>query len=310
MTAVVAIGRNAFVDRVLELVADRDARIAIHRAFGGAPLERIEAMICMRAPPEPLPPMPRLRFGFAPGAGVDGLLACRGLPGGLPLVRVCDPQQARRMAQYVATMVLAQWRGLDALRERQRARQWIRDLPDDEARAPVAVLGYGMLGRATAHALAALGFAVTAWTRSPRAARERDVAIACGASELDRMLASSRFVVVLLPLADETRGLLDAARIALLRPDAYLVNASRAAIVDEPALLDALADGRIAGAALDVFATEPLPVDSAWWSARNVTLTPHIAAFPRAEFVARAFVDTLRDARAGRPLANVAALAR
>jgi glyoxylate/hydroxypyruvate reductase A len=117
-------------------------------------------------------------------------------------------------------------------------------------------------------------------------------------------------VVVLLPANDDTRGLLDASRLARLPRGAYVVNASRASLIDERALLDALASGHLAGAALDVFATEPLPPDSAWWSAPNVTVTPHIAAFPRPEFVAQTLLETLRRAQAGEPLENIAGFSR
>ncbi len=307
VTAILASGVNFFLDRVLALITEHDSRIDVHRDVATAPHDRIEAFICMRAPASPLPPMTRLRFGFSPGAGVDGLLACKGLPQGLPLVRVADPQQARRMAQYVAAMVLAQWRSLDTLRERQRERQWIRELPGDETDAPIGVLGYGPLGRASAQALAALGFRVSAWTRSPRPAHDGDVTIASGFEGLAAVLAASRFLVVLLPLTDQTKRLLDAARLAALPRGAYVINASRAPLIDETALLDALRSRRVAGAALDVFATEPLPADSAWWSAPNVTVTPHIAAFPRPQFVARAFVDALRRAQAGEIPPDVAA---
>jgi glyoxylate/hydroxypyruvate reductase A len=182
-------------------------------------------------------------------------------------------------------------------------------MPLDEASAPVGVLGYGPLGRASAQALVALGFTVTAWTRTPRDARDGDVAIASGFAALDRVLERSRFVVTMLPLTDETRGLLDRGRLARLPRGAYVVNASRAALIDEAAMLDALRSGHLSGAALDVFWSEPLPADSPWWSAPNVTVTPHVAAFPRASFVAQTFIDTLRRAQAGEPLDNVAGIA-
>src|SRR5512143_2436994 len=122
MSALLVHGSNFFLDRLLALVAQCAPSVEIHRDVASAPHERIDAFVCMRAPNDRLPAMPRLAFAFSPGAGIDGLVACKGLPAGLPLVRVVDPQQARRMAQYVALMVLAQWRGHDALRERQRTR--------------------------------------------------------------------------------------------------------------------------------------------------------------------------------------------
>lgn len=309
VTAILVSGVNFFLDRVVTLIAEQDSGIDVYRDVAASPHDRIEAFVCMRAPGAPLPPMPRLRFGFSPGAGIDGLLACKGLAHGLPLVRVVDPQQARRMAQYVVAMVLAQWRSLETLRERQRNRQWIRELPADEADAAIGVLGYGPLGRASARALAALGFRVIAWTRGERDPHDGEVTIASGADALAAVLAASRFLVVLLPLTEQTKGLLDAERLARLPRGAYVINASRAALIDETALLDALRSGRLGGAALDVFAAEPLAAESSWWSAPNVTVTPHVAAFPRPEFVARAFVETLRRAQAGEPLPDVAAFA-
>jgi len=309
VTAILVSGANFFLDRVLTLIAEHDPRIDVHRDVAAFPHDRIEAFVCMRAPAAPLPPMPRLRFGFSPGAGTDGLLACQGLPHGLPLVRVVDPQQARRMAQYVVAMVLAQWRSLDTLRARQRDRQWVRELPSDETGAPIGVLGYGPLGRASAQALAALGFRVMAWTRTARDPHDGDVTIATGADGLAAVLAKSRFLVVLLPLTGQTTGLLDAGRLAMLPRGAYVINASRAALIDEAALHDALCSGRLGGAALDVFAAEPLPAESPWWSAPNVTVTPHIAAFPRPEVVAHVFVETLHRAQAGETPPGVAAFA-
>jgi glyoxylate/hydroxypyruvate reductase A len=310
VTAILVSGANFFLDRVVELIGESDPRIDVYREIETAPHDRIEAFVCMRAPAVPLPPMPRLRFGFSPGAGADGLLACNGLARGLPLVRVVDPQQARRMAQYVAAMVLAQWRSLDALRERQRERRWLRALPPDETDAPVGVLGYGPLGRATAQALTALGFRVSAWTRSAHDPHDGDVALVSGRDALAALLCASRFLVVLLPLNTETEGLLDAARLALLPRGAYVINVSRAALIDQAALLDALHCGQVGGAALDVFATEPLPADSPWWNAPNVTVTPHIAAFPRPAFVARTFVETLHRAQAGETPPGVVDFAR
>jgi phosphoglycerate dehydrogenase-like enzyme len=125
--------------------------------------------------------------------------------------------------------------------------------------------------------------------------------------ELGRLLSESDYVVILTPLTRETRGMIDAAALRQMKPTAWLVNVARGEIVDEPALLRALREGWIAGAALDVFGDEPLPPDSPWWKAPKVLITPHNGgvrdpAFGRRGF--EQFVANLGRYVRGEPLHN------
>jgi phosphoglycerate dehydrogenase-like enzyme len=139
----------------------------------------------------------------------------------------------------------------------------------------LGILGLGRHGRPVARIAAAFGMVVLAWDRDPGRAYPDDEPVA-ERLPLDDLLARSDVVSVHLKLSPSSVGLLDRDRLARLRPGAILVNTARGAIVDEPALLDALGSGRLAGAGLDVFATEPLPADHPLRSAPNVVLTPHI----------------------------------
>jgi phosphoglycerate dehydrogenase-like enzyme len=138
----------------------------------------------------------------------------------------------------------------------------------------MGIVGLGHVGRHVARIASAFGMQVVCWSRRPDAAAAESVdAKIC---ELDDLLKVSDVVSVHATLSEETRGLLDARRIALMKPTAYLINTARGPIVDESALLAALSNRRIAGAALDVFDSEPLPADHPFTTLQNVILTPHL----------------------------------
>jgi phosphoglycerate dehydrogenase-like enzyme len=136
----------------------------------------------------------------------------------------------------------------------------------------LGILGFGRHGSTVARIAHAFGMHVLAWQRTPETTAVDDVELV----SLDELLRRSDVVSIHLKLSDESRGLLGAEQLALMKPGSVLVNTSRGAIVDEPALIEALSSGPISAAGLDVFAQEPLPADSPLRSLPNVVLTPHI----------------------------------
>ena len=126
-----------------------------------------------------------------------------------------------------------------------------------------------------------------------------------GAAGLDAMLAQSDFLVCLLPLTPETRGIINARTLALLPRGAFVLNAARGGHVVDSALLAALESGQVAGAALDVFEPEPLPAAHPFWAHPKVVMTPHAASITIPESVAPQVVENIRRARAGAPLLNL-----
>lgn len=168
----------------------------------------------------------------------------------------------------------------------------------------VGIVGMGTIGVECARRFVALGADVACWSRRPRSPEE-----AGGARwmELDDLLAHSQLLVVLVALAAETRGLLDATRLARLPTGAFVVNAARGGVLDEGALLDAIRSGQVAGAALDVYATEPLPADSPLRSEDRILLSPHAAGATReaqGRLIA-AVIDNVGKAVRGEPVANI-----
>lgn len=152
---------------------------------------------------------------------------------------------------------------------------WQHTLGTDLAGARLGVVGLGNIGSRVARIGVAFGMDVQAWSANLTYERAAEVGARLAASKAE-LLKTSDVVTVHLVLSDRTRGLLGEDELALLRPSAYLVNTSRAAIVDQAALLDTLRAGRIAGAGLDVFDTEPLPAEHPFRSLPNVLATPHL----------------------------------
>jgi phosphoglycerate dehydrogenase-like enzyme len=233
---------------------------------------------------------PGLRFVQATFAGAGQQLAAAGLPAE-DLERIVWASSAgihaTPLGEWALFGILALTKGLPRLLADQRAHHWDHYPVDEVSGMTVLVIGLGAIGREVARLAEAFGMRVLAVRR--------------GEGNLDELLPEADAVVVTLPLTEETRGLLDRGRIASMRPGAILVNVGRGAVVDEEALIAALRSGHLRGAALDVFATEPLPADSTLWELENVILSPHTAAqsIHENERIVELFADNLRRYLAG-----------
>ena len=229
------------------------------------------------------------------------------------------------IAETVVGMILYFARGLDFARASQSQGRWDTE-PFLRADTPVVelssmtvgILGYGGIGREVGDRVRALGARVLGLRRSlPNGAQGKgrgaspagdggNLEVVCGAAGLDRLLRESDVLVVSAPETPETRGVLDRSRIRALRPGAILVNVARGSLVDQAALVEALRDGHLRGAALDVFEVEPLPAEDALWALPNVLLTPHVSGVS-SEFWRRELdlvLGNLERLEGGGPLRN------
>jgi len=263
----------------------------------GDPTE-IVAAVTWNHPPGELARFPNLRLVSSYGAGVDHLLADPTLPTDVVLARFVDDRLADDMAEYVLTAVLAWRRGWAAHRDAQRAARWEpRPYPRSTA---VLVLGLGRLGGAAARRLAAAGFPTTGWSRTPRDVP--GIPSVHGPEGLREALPQADVVVCMLPLTPATEGILDCRLFAAVRPGAYLIHVGRGRHLVEDDLLAALDEGRLAGACLDVFAEEPLPVGHPFWSDPRITVTPHVAALTDPASIAEQLVADLQAVARGEPV--------
>jgi phosphoglycerate dehydrogenase-like enzyme len=208
------------------------------------------------------------------------------------------------MSEYVLGWCSWVTQRVETYRAAQGQRRWIDDvLPDRLRGKTMTLVGVGDIGREIARVARAVGMHVIGVSRSGH--RVPAVEHVYRPGYLTRALAAADFVVVVVPLTPKTRGLIDERALAAMRPGAWLINIARGAVVDEAALLAALQARRLAGAILDVFATEPLPAEHPLWALDNVVVTPHVAGPSTAEEIAPIFNDNLARWLRGRPLQHV-----
>jgi glyoxylate/hydroxypyruvate reductase A len=221
-----------------------------------------------------------LKAIFSLGAGADDLLADPRLPD-VPVVRIVDPDLTMRMTEYVVLHVLMCHRRQRLYDAQQRERLWHEHSQPAAREVVVGIMGLGVLGASAAHMLQRIGFKVAGWSRTPKALP--GVETFQGAQGLEPFLRQSEILVCLLPATPATRGIINLDLLRKLRKHgalqgAYLINAGRGSLQIDADILAALEEGSLAGATLDVFATEPLPIESPLWGHPKLTITPHNAA--------------------------------
>lgn len=262
-----------------------------------------EYAIGWRPPDDFFAAAPALRAFFSMGAGVDHLIGNPGLPAALPLVRLEDAGMGAQMVEYCCHEVIGAYRRFADYDAQQRRGEWRTLGLPPRREFEVGVLGLGVLGTQVARAIASFGYPVLGHART-----RRDVdGVRCfaGDAELPGFLARCRVLVVMAPLTDDTRDLLDARRLAMLPRGAWLVNVARGAIVVDDALVAALDAGHLAGATLDVFREEPLPPEHAFWRHPRIRLTPHVSAVTLVRESAAQVAGKIRRLQRGEPVSGV-----
>lgn len=247
----------------------------------------------------------RLRWVHSRWAGLDGLLF-PALAESPVLLTNSRGVFSRTLAEFSIGAILHFAKDFARMRRQQVARRWEPFVVEEVHGRVLGILGYGDIGRAVAQRAKALGMRVVALRRN-EAPSDPLVDETFALEDRLRVVARSDYLVLALPLTPETRGLIGAAEIAAMKPSAVLINVGRGPTVDEPALVAALQAGRIRGAALDVFAEEPLPARSPLWGLDNVLLSPHTADRTTTwlDQAMALFLENLRRFRAGEPLRNV-----
>ena len=244
-------------------------------------VEKTHYVAAWLPPPGVVASLPSLRVIFSLGAGVDAILSDASLPTGIPIVRVNDPDLTNRMSEHVVMHVLMHHRQQLRISENQRRAHWDSFAQHAACDLRVGIMGLGALGQDAASKLSLMGFQVAGWSRSTKSIS--GIECFAGKTELPGFLARTDVLVCLLPATAETDGILDMTLFKSLARSGplgapVLINAGRGRQQVESDILQALDEGVLHGASLDVFAKEPLPTESRFWQHPKVLLSPHTAA--------------------------------
>jgi phosphoglycerate dehydrogenase-like enzyme len=283
-------------DRVIGIADERELASAADAevALGGNNAQRVRQL---------LDATPKLRWYQTVGAGVDTIPLAALQERGIVLTNNSGSYDIQ-IAEHVMMFVFAASRKLQLYRDRQLRREW-KDHDHSELRgATIVVYGLGSIGAEVARLASAVGMRVIGVRR--RAAPEAGVARVVASEQLADVVGEADYLAITAPLTPATRGAISRDVIARMKPTAWILNIGRGAIVDEVALTEALHEKKIAGAALDVFAKEPLPPESPLWAMENVIVTPHTSGdSPRVgDRTLELFAENLRRFKAGEPLLN------
>ncbi len=287
------------VDPRLEVVVASEAE----RAAAVAP--DAEIIVAWQVPEAVLNQAGRLRWIHSTAAGVDGLLVPPVREGRVALTSSVGIHLG--LPDHVMGMILVFARRLHVALRNQAARKWDRAaaVGEEVAGRVLGVLGLGAIGRALAARAAAFEMRVIGTKRSPEPIPH--VERAYPPEQTDEVLRAADYLVIALPLTETTRGIIDARALGLMKRSAVLINIGRGQVVVEEALIEALRNGTIAGAGLDVFEREPLPADSPLYEMENVIITPHVAGASHTYYdrAIPLFCQNLRRYLDGQPLLNV-----
>jgi phosphoglycerate dehydrogenase-like enzyme len=254
-----------------------------------------------------IPPARRAKWIHSLWTGVDNVLCPEVLASPLPLTNGRGVFR-RPLAEWTVGAMLYFAYNMRRMIRQQQAGVWEAFTIEEIQGKTLGIVGYGGIGSTAAELARPFGMRIIALRRRPELFQtDALVDESFAPAKLDQMMAASDYILLAAPLTEETRGMIGAAQIAAMKPTGVLINVGRGAVVDEPALVHALGNGKIRGAALDVFAIEPLPADHPFFKMENVLLSPHTADHVR-DFIhlaVESFLENLRRFRANEPLLNL-----
>jgi len=270
------------------------AEVVLYASFDGALFHRTWPMLR------------QARWVHSLAAGVEGILTPEFVASPVPLTNAAGVF-AEALGEYAITAVLYFAKNMPLMTGNQRAHRWEWLTVEMVRGKTLGVIGYGGIGRESARLAAALGMRVIALRRRPQTGRDEIAERIYASNQLHELLAASDYVLMAMPSTPETRHMMGAAEFRAMQESAVLINLGRGSAVDEAALVDALREKRIRGAALDVCETEPLPADSPLYTLDNILLSAHSADRTQdwLERATRMFMENYGRFVRGEPLLNV-----
>lgn len=246
--------------------------------------ESVEFVMAFDPQPGAFAHFPNLKVVASMGAGVRAILTEPGLPENVTVTKIVQPMHQRDMADFVLALTLSHLRKLPVFFKQQQEKVWKHHSFQRPEETTVGIMGIGAIGRVIGELFVKNGFKVTGWSRTEK--KIAGIQTFYGNDQRNEFLGTAQILVCILPLTDETTGILNKEVFARLPKGAYLINVARGGHLVEKDLLEALESGQLSGAALDVFSEEPLPAGHPFWAQEKIFITPHNAGntHPEAAF--------------------------
>lgn len=281
-------------------IHDVDPNIDIEFWPAIADKNRVQFAVCWNQPKHVMDQFPNLKAVSSLGAGADHLLQDEYLPDDIDICRVVSPSLIQQMKEYVLGAVLNIQRNFVHYIRQKDQGTWQPHHHPLGTDLNIGVMGLGKLGRPVAQVLTQMGYQVSGWARSSQ--KIENVETFAGPTERDDFLQSIQILICLLPLTDETEGILNLDTFKQLKKNAWIINAARGEHLVDEDLIYALDSNILQGAWLDVFSEEPLPDKHAFWNRDSIVITPHIASITKPKEVADQIVENYKRALSGMEL--------
>ena len=246
---------------------------------------------------------PKIRCIASTGAGVDHILRDPNLPPEVEVTRIVDSTLTDDMTSYLLAQVMCQMRNVSHYKLLQVNNKWQPRGYLNKANTGIGIMGFGELGKDAALKFKHLGFKVVGWANSAK--NVDGIKVYVGKAEFNDFLSDSDILICLLPLTSATVNILNHETFKQLPRGAFIINVARGEHLVEDDLLEAIEEGQLSGACLDVFPVEPLPKDHIFWHHPKITVTPHIASITSLKSVAPQIIENYRRLKGGKPLLNI-----
>lgn len=264
--------------------------------------ERVQFAACWNQPKYLMDSFPNLKAVSSLGAGADHLLADESLPESVDICRIVSPSLVKQMREYVTGAVISIRRHFVRYIRQKDKQQWKAYNHGEALHARVGVMGLGAMGQPVARQLVQLGYDVSGWSRTP--SDLKGVRCFAGSSQLTDFLQNVQTLVCLLPLTDETEGILGLGLFKQMQSPGWIINVARGDHLVDEDLIYALDSDLLEGAWLDVFSDEPLPEKHPFWNRPNIIITPHVASITLPEEAASQIVENYKRSLSGMELKN------
>ena len=301
--AIVIIRQDDKIEMWKDALRKADSKLSIYSYLEDHPVEEIDMALIWKHPEGSMAKYPNLKCIASSGAGVDYIFEDPDAPIHLPITRVVDTYLAKDMSEHVMALILAYLKRLEHYKVDQFNKVWkpleYRRIADFN----VGILGLGSLGQVLANDLVRFGFKVQGWSNSRKSVD--GTKSYAGKEELSDFLKTTEILVCLLPLTNQTSGILNEELLLQLPKEAYLINVARGGHLVDADLLELLNTGHLSGASLDVYHQEPLGTDHPFWEHPKIHMTPHCASVSDTDSVVPQILENYRRLQNDEPLLNL-----